>query len=366
MKSNNFKIIFLFSIGIITVALFAYLRSFYDIDRWKHLFHLDEDVETLIIGDSHLMTALDPDIIKKSRNICATNENYIFTYLKLKHFLYRNPQINTVVIGFSYHNVSKMYGEMYLYHDATEKEIYRRYFILLDESAKSEIKKFRKNFIIAYLKYNLGFPIQIYSDKFVFKYLLRRNLTLTDFQFVGGYYNSDLYNVNIADVKERIKKYYYDENMMYQGKTILDIEYLHRILNICEKKGIRIFLYNSPVLPVYKNLIPIGNIVDFESVKSEILSKYKHAEYINHSDFEIEERNFGDGDHVNTKGAKIVSNVIGEIINNFKRNERVMPDDLHRSDVSRFPEDSHRLHPAEDLLDPLSNCLVDTVIRVSQ
>jgi hypothetical protein len=80
-----------------------------------------------------------------------------------------------------------MYGEMYLYHNETEKEIYRRYFILLDESTKSEIKSFRKNFIIAYLKYNLGFPIQIYSDKFVFKHLLGKNPILSDFQFVGGY-----------------------------------------------------------------------------------------------------------------------------------------------------------------------------------
>ena len=363
MKSKYFNIIFLFSVGIITLALFARLKSFYDISRLDHLFHLDEEVETLIIGDSHLMTALDPDVIKKSINICATNENYIFTYLKLKHFLESNPQINTVVMGFSYHNISKMYGEMYLYHDATEKEIYRRYFILLDESAKSEIKSFRKNFIISYLKYDLGFPIQIYSDKFVFKWLLRRNPILSDFQFVGGYYNSDVVNVNIRDVKERVKRYYYDDNMVYPGKTMLDIEYLHRILNICEIRGIRIILYNSPVLAVYRNLIPTRNIEDFETVKNEILTKYKHAEYINHSDFELEERYFGDGDHVNSKGAKIVSKVIGGIINNNKGSERDLPGDVLRYNVSLFSEDPHRLYHAENLLDPPKEYLADTVVQ---
>jgi hypothetical protein len=79
--------------------------------------------------------------------------------------------------------------------------------------------------------------------------------------------------------------------MIYPGKTILDIEYLHRILNICETRGIRIILYNSPVLPVYKNLIPTVNIEDFEK-KREILSTYKYSEYINHSDFELEDKYF--------------------------------------------------------------------------
>src|SRR3989304_767726 len=38
-----------------------------------------------------------------------------------------------------------------------------------------------------------------------------------------------------------------------------------------------------------------------------------------------------------------------------RSDEREVPGDLFRSHVSRLPEDSHRLHPAEDLLHPFSN-----------
>jgi lysophospholipase L1-like esterase len=70
-------------------------------------------------------------------------------------------------------------------------------------------------------------------------------------------------------------------------------------------------------LPAHKKLIPIENIKDFEKVKNEILFKYKQVEYINHSNFEFEERYFGDGDHLNRKGAEVVSNIINDRIKNF-------------------------------------------------
>ena len=180
MKNNYFKIIFLFSVFILTIGGLSILKSIYNIDRWSYLFYLNEDVETLIIGDSHPATALDPDIIKNSKNFSAMGETYFFTYVKLNHILYKNPNIKNVIIGFGYHNISKMYGERYLYHNPTERELYNRYYILLNGKAKSKIKSFRKNFIIALLKYDLGFPIQIYKDKFLFSYILGKKMDLKD------------------------------------------------------------------------------------------------------------------------------------------------------------------------------------------
>ena len=45
--------------------------------------------------------------------------------------------------------------------------------------------------------------------------------------------------------------------------------------------------------------------------------------------------------------------------------ETEMPGDFFRSDVSRLPEDSHRLHPSEDLFHPFSNILADAVVRMT-
>src|SRR6266545_1841324 len=69
------------------------------------LFILNSDVHGLIIGDSHTMTSLNPGMLPSFVNFSQMVESYFYTYYKLKHLLEKNPQIKTVVLGYSYHNL---------------------------------------------------------------------------------------------------------------------------------------------------------------------------------------------------------------------------------------------------------------------
>jgi hypothetical protein len=271
---------------------------------------LEEDINTLIAGDSHPMTSLDPDIIKNSKNISLDSENYFFTYYKLKYFLSHNSKVKNVILGFDAQNISKKNSERFLSYVPVEKNSYRRYYALLDYPGKNKIKSFRKYFIIAFLKYDMGIPINFYKDRYVLKYLFKRHLNESDFEFVGKFYRSEESNVDINEIRTKITEYYYNDHMIYSGISDLNIEYLHKIMRLCEENNVRLLLYRSPVLPAFKDLIPKDALRDFEKVKLDLLQGYKHTEFIDLLDVKLENEYFGDGDHVNALGAKVVSEIV--------------------------------------------------------
>ena len=323
MRQKYFQSIYFAFLIVISFSMSYYYRSIYNIKSYKYVFELNKDINTLIIGDSHPMSSLDPDIIKNSKNISLDSENYFFTYYKLKYYISYNSHIKNVILGFSTHNVSKMSSEMFIFHEPTEKQVLERYYRILDFEGKYRIMSSRKYFIISVLKYDLGIPLEIYKDDFLLKKLFNRNIYESDYKFVGEFYKSDKSNVNNKDIQKKIKEYYYNDHMIYPGESDLNIEYLNKIIEMCSKKGIKVYLYSSPVFPTFKELIPKENLIDFERVKKDVIQNHKNTVYIDHTDYVLERKDYGDQDHLNSLGAKVVSHIIYGILlkdneNNFK------------------------------------------------
>jgi len=323
VQQKTFKKLIFCLFLILSFSICNIYKSFNNLKSHEYLFKLNYDINTLIIGDSHPMSSLDPNIIKYSKNIALDSENYFFTYYKLRYFLMHNLQIKNVIIGFAPQNISKINAEMFLYQEPTEKQSYKRYYNLLDYNGKNKIKSFRKNFIEAVLKYEFGIPIKIYKENLFLKYLFRKNINKHDFEFIGNFYSSEISNVNIEDIKNKVKEYFYDDHMKYPGKSDLNIEYLYKIINICSSRGIKIYLYRSPVHPIYYQLLPNETLRDYEDIKNEILNIDKNIEFIDYSKMQLETEHFGDGDHLNVFGAKIVSQLI-----NYKINKDIMNDSI--------------------------------------
>ena len=299
----------------ISFQILYYCKSIYHSKSYENIFKLNTKIDTLIIGDSHMRSALDPEIIKNSKNIALDTENYLCTYYKLKKFVSFNSHIRKVILGFSTHNVSKNQSEALFFQEPTEKQIFKRYYQLLDfEGKKRIVRLFSKYFIISFFKYDLGIPIRVYKDDYFLKNLFNRKIIESDFKFIGGYYRSEKSNVNMEDIPMKIKDYYYNDQMVYAGESELNIEYLNKILDLCSKNGIKVYLYSTPVYSRYKEMIPYENILGFEDVKNKLLKKYENVEYIDHTDYILEKNHFGDQDHVNAFGAKVVSQIIRDKI----------------------------------------------------
>lgn len=273
------------------------------------LFRLPTGVTTIIAGDSHPKTSLDPEFIPGSINISMDAENYVFTYYKLRHFLTLNPQITTVILGFSDHNLSKLFPESTL-NDFGGCD---SYYLFLDQEGKGQINRSHLVFRLAALKYDLGIPINIYRNSFMWKAAAGRTLQPADFPAYGGFYSTSRSNLNDRNLAETLQRHYFDARHQYAGTSKVNIRYLVKIADLCSKGRVRLVLFVSPEHVRYRNGMPPEATAYYEAVKAELLRR-QNVLLADLRTLPLHDEAFGDGDHVNTIGAATVSAKVAQLL----------------------------------------------------
>jgi hypothetical protein len=283
-------------------------------------FYLGPNVSTIVLGDSHPAAAVNPDLLKNSVNLAMPSENYLCSYYKLAKLLKSNKDVRNVVIGFSYHNFSS-HSENLIFNvsdsDSDAQVILGRYFLLLDSEGVDRVSRFSKAFVNNLLKYKFGVPLEIYKDIGLYSQLLRHNLS--DYPFIGYYYKSSKSNLSVAVMKQKAEMYFPSQGRR-AGKSELMEEYLRKILDLCAGKNINVYLLNSPLNGKYVGFIPAQAITEFNSLADALLRRYKNAVYLDFSRRKLNEDEYGDGDHLNSRGAIVLSMEINTKINSRPTN----------------------------------------------
>lgn len=294
MKGFLIKILLFFLTLIITIAGtfgIVFMLSSHNARNLK----IDDDIYTLICGDSHTKTALNDSIIPNSLNIAHSSEHYLYTYNVLKVLLKKNPQIRTVILGFSYHNISSFYDD-YLFEQDKTQYMYPRYFTILDTEAMSLVLS--KNF--------KGFLVDLKNTYHgVYRHINARELD--DYSFIGWFYNSNRNNKNDSTVNRAIQEHYYNQEQDSQGFSSFQMIYLERIIDLCHREKVRLLLMNCPLSKEYLGRVPPKFIDSY----NEFAEKHE-AIMLDYHDFEVPEKCWGDGDHLNKSGAEIFNAYIEE------------------------------------------------------
>jgi hypothetical protein len=273
-------------------------------------FKLAANITTLIIGDSHSETSLDPCLIPSSVNVSKSGESIFFTYYKLKYFITQNPgAIHNVILAFSYHNISKKFQEDYLFDDVKSSYPIGCYYKFLDYSGKKKLINFNNinNFIFYSLKNELGFPLMEYKEGSTLKLLFNNNIKRSEIEGFGGfntYENSDL---DQQKINKRIKLYYFDNNKNYTGYSQIMIDSLDSIASLCAKNQIKLHLYNAPLNLAYRRLVPVAAYDNYDKVIKSLRDRYRDVTIFDMSKEPLGDSYFDDGDHVNKSGAIVVS-----------------------------------------------------------
>jgi hypothetical protein len=79
-------------------------------------------------------------------------------------------------------------------------------------------------------------------------------------------------------------------------------DYLKQIVGFCSQKHLKIILLNTPICKAYYDSIPVKFINKFYSVVNELKQQ---AVLFDFHALDMEERNYGDADHLNSLGAKV-------------------------------------------------------------
>jgi len=287
------------------------------------LFIFNSDVHGLIIGDSHTMTSLNPGMLPSFVNFSQMVESYFYTYYKLKHLLEKNPQIKTVVLGYSYHNLVISQDRSIIDPTYTNRA-FDTYYCMLDKEAKSVIWQVNKKFISDYLRYEFGVPFGFYKNNIAVRIraLFGKTFTDADRSFFGGYYRGSGTVLNDHETDDYVLSIYYPGNDKSGIKeSAISVKYLHKILVMCTEKKIQVILYNAPLHPHLLKRIPNEAKTLFAALTKEISAHHPAVEYLDLSSMKLTDSMFGDSNHVNGAGADIVTKEFSSLLKISNVNE---------------------------------------------
>lgn len=266
------------------------------------------DKTLMIAGDSHTETSINPEMLTNAVSVARSAERYFYTYFKIKHLIDKNPQVKTVVLGFSPHNI--MNRDKNLYEDRVN--MWKDYFLILDTPARQQLATFRLPYVVAFLRSEYGMPFRLFRDPIVLNYILGRTVNKRDdLAFIGGYLPLQRSTLNTSKISKRVNDHFRN-GKQYAGSSSIMLDYLHKIATLCSDHGIKLILLNTPVTDTYRELIPMEACGEFHQVTTRLTREFSNVMYCDLSTFSLQPNNFSDGDHLNSSGAHIFTKYLAD------------------------------------------------------
>ncbi|MDR2408328.1 MAG: hypothetical protein LBE13_09505 [Bacteroidales bacterium] len=283
MKKFLFSILIFFTLDL--VILILALSSVYFITSSSSSFKIPEEKNIIVVGDSHTGCAIDDSIFSYAINISQGGAAYLYSYVKLRKFLNENSHIDTVIISFHAGSVQRSTDELF-FGDRYILSHVPNYFSLL-QAEELLLLMNKPSFYSAVIK----MPVR--HIRAILKLVIDRTLTYEDLH-IGKYANLDRDQlqkaIELAGNKESVKNEYSE----YQ------LEYLFKIIKLCNNKDVELILFNSPTY----NSEKYG---DLPLLVSCYNTYFSNITYLDFSSFALPDYGYGDIGHLNFKGAEIFS-----------------------------------------------------------
>lgn len=290
MKIFLQKILVFISIIIIVITLITTVNRV--IVNVYNPFKITDSKNILILGDSHTRYAINDKILKNTCNFSYKADSYFYTYVKLRHILKLNPQIDTVFISFSGHNIHKENEEAWLFNDSHLHERLKNYLPMLNFEDIIFIAKSNPSELCSSLFGQILFPMYFFTKK----------------ERYGGY--KDVYG---SELKEELQKLKLKQNKGESTFKEAEFEklYLMKSINICKSYKKTIILINPPL---HKSINQNQEVLYqfYEKYFSDVL-------FYDFSKIKMEDEHFRDLVHLSPLGSTYLSEMIKEN-NLFNRN----------------------------------------------
>lgn len=274
-KSSLFLIGFIVGVVLISKALNAYIVKKVD-------FKLNTTIKSVVFGHSQPETAFNDSLINNFKNLAESGESYFYTYIKLKHVLNQNPQIETVFIEYTNVDVprgkdSSIWSDKYInwrYPIYSPLMNVQERFFLQFKNPKAVINVLPKTF----KKQMISIQTNNYN-----------NSIIRGYKYLG---ESKLDSLLAAKVHLKKKEADYYEASEY------NLKYLRDMISFCKKKKLNVFLVRSPM---YQDSYYLSNDELLYKIKDKDFSDIKFLDFAN---FTLTNNEYRDLNHINNLGAK--------------------------------------------------------------
>lgn len=260
---------------IIIITLSVFINKMYL--KVNHFFKLSDNTHVLILGDSRTRYGLNDKYLDGAKNLSFDADSYFYTYTKLKELKEINPQIDTLILSFSKHNIDKSIEARWLLNSSHLKERLLVYYPILH---KQEILFLLHNKPAETIKNIFS---QITSP---YKYITKK---LGAF---GGY--KDL---EYSMLQEEIDKHKAEaEKEPVFEEAPFEKMYLRKIADYCNENNIKLILIN---MPSHKTLA--GNQEGFYTFYR---TNFSDVTFLDFGGINLNDDNYGDLVHLSPKGSE--------------------------------------------------------------
>jgi hypothetical protein len=260
-----FLLILFWGISIYLVLVFRFNSK--TIENYK----FEKGINKLIAGDSHTKYCIDDKLLTNTQNISQDSEGMLYSYFKLKTLLINNPQIDTVLLGASYHSFSSYYNKIY-----SIPEVTGRYFFILTPILQVKLLMDTKNTFPAIQKSIINGTKNWIQNS-------------PDYSFLGGFdtFSSSI-PLNDSLIERRINNQYFDEGKL---NTFFEenIYYFEKIVQMCKDMNVKLIVLNTPMHKRYKEKVPTKFVNEFNTLVT-------NGGSIEADDLKLSDTDFPDGD----------------------------------------------------------------------
>lgn len=263
-------------------------------------------IETLFFGDSHPFFGINPSYFSSyAFNISNISQSLYFDELLLEKHIDSLPRLKNVVLNISYFTLSAV--------DDSSEDRWRKYFY--QQQMELEIPSIS---IFDPKQYSLALNRKFDKSVALFGEYLKNGTIVSCYE--NGYGMQD--ESNIVPDKEKISvliaKKHEDNSLDFR----INIDRLQRIVTLCNKKGVALYIIEMPVYKTYYGLL---NPAKKEKIK-KVLSKFERTnENVHYFDFCQEESfvdsDFRDADHLTNEGAEKFSKLLNDLLEDKKRSD---------------------------------------------
>jgi hypothetical protein len=263
----------------------------------------------LILGDSNTECAINDSVFTSGRNWSSATEPYFYSYLKLKHLLDLKSNIDTLFLSFSPHNV---FDGGWL-PDRRIKPKMKFYLPLMNNDDFAFVFSRRPIGVLS------SFP-SIIKKSFlnIFRSMAGSEIPSSEY---GGFYNlhGNMLKDDIVKLKQGKSLTYFEITDNFNPSTN-QLQYLDKIILLCNKYSVKLFLINTPKHEALLSYPKYGGN-EFYRLYND---KYHNICFLDFSNLKLPDEFYGDVVHLNSKGSTYFSSFLEKkgmayIIKHFNR-----------------------------------------------
>lgn len=284
MKQFLLNTLFILTVLSVLILVFEFSTSTLVANKLE-VEKIEKDIKYFVVGHSHSEMAYNDSLIKGMKNVSYRGEPYFSTYYRTKLLLQKNPQIDTLFVELSNNHL-----EEYMDEWIWGSDFLLMGYLDLSSTVSAEDKwwLFKKNPSGYLAASSLAGKVR----------LKRLRYSYYDFTNLGGFNHIEWDRTDsLLEVIPRKAP-----DTIFAGTaekfSSQNLRFLKKLVEFCEESGIKIYLIRSPLHAFYRE-----HVIE-KSYYRVLETDLKGVEFLDFSQFPLQNSEFGDLTHLNYKGAR--------------------------------------------------------------